>query len=116
MIIYVVNLQAELEYNAYEKVRHISEEYSYKNDSKKKKTTGPEISERITERCKEHTKHVLTQWWKLAKQLIFKYNLGCIITEEGKMTNIEYPEWWLKEVGYFNGPISYQKDIAAQRD
>jgi len=72
----------------------------------------------ITKFCQENTQEVLNAWWKLAADLVVKYNDGCITTVEGTgdkkvekiMQKVDYPEWWLKQAGYYNGPTSYKKE------
>ena len=52
---------------------------------------------------------VVSQWRKLSEQLVVKYNDGCITDDKGIMRQVGYSRRWLSYVGYFNGPISYQK-------
>ena len=59
--------------------------------------------------CHYNTEKVLKAWWELSKMLIVKYNNGCLTTKEAIMQKIDYPERWLNEVGYYEGPISYEK-------
>lgn len=36
------------------------------------------------------------------------YSNGCITTApDSTMNKIDYPKNWLKEVGYFDGPVGY---------
>lgn len=42
------------------------------------------------------------------RNAIFKYNNGFITTENNIMHEVDYPEDWLKDVGYDEGPISYE--------
>lgn len=44
----------------------------------------------------DHATSVFTSWWKLSDTLMEKYADG----EDGA----SYPDWWLKAVGYQNGP------------
>lgn len=85
-------LRLELENEAYEKV--------YK---------GKLTEADITQFCEKNTAKVLKKWWNLARSLVVKYNDGCITTEKTIRQKVDYPEWWLKQVGYYNGPTSYQK-------
>lgn len=52
---------------------------------------------------------VLNKWWKLADQLYIKYNDGYLNTKAGVAQAVFYPVWWLKQVGYEKGPVSYKK-------
>ena len=92
MIEDIITCQQTLENEAYDEV--------YKNEFNKNN---------ITEYCEKNTKKVLDSWWNLFEALIVKYNNGCITTEEAIMQKVDYPDWWLEEVGYYNGPISYEK-------
>jgi dipeptidase len=63
----------------------------------------------ITAFCEEKTAKVIEAWWNLSKSLIVKYNDGCITTEDAIMQKIDYPDWWLRDVGYYDGPTSYER-------
>ena len=52
---------------------------------------------------------VLHEWWKLAEHLYIKYNDGYLNTRAGIAQSVFYPAWWLKDVGYENGPTSYKR-------
>lgn len=54
---------------------------------------------------------MLKAWWNLATELIVKYNDGCITTKDAIMQKIDYPDWWLKDSDYYNGPTGYEKKI-----
>lgn len=88
MIQDITALQQKLEDEAYHEVRNVSEKD-------------------ITAFCEKHTEKVLKAWWELSEALIVKYNNGCITDEHHIMKKIDYPEWWLQKVGYYNGPTSY---------
>ncbi|MBW2661464.1 MAG: C69 family dipeptidase [Deltaproteobacteria bacterium] len=62
----------------------------------------------LTSFCKSNTEEVVSSWWKLSETLIVKYNDGCI-TEDQIMQQVGYPEDWLNDVGYLEGPTSYKK-------
>ncbi len=58
--------------------------------------------------CSANFQDVVTQWWTLAKQLIVKYNDGCITKgPNSTMVKLDYPKEWLKQVGYYDGPTHY---------
>ena len=63
----------------------------------------------LTRYCDENARTVLNEWWKLSEQLYLKYNDGYLNTIDGIAQTVFYPAWWLKKVGYENGPTSYQK-------
>ena len=63
----------------------------------------------LTDQADKHAAEVLAQWWKLSQNLYVKYNDGYLNTEEGLAQSVFYPAWWLKAVGYENGPLSYDK-------
>jgi len=72
-------------------------------------SASPELAKSIlTETCISNADNVVKQWWELGWYLVQKYDDGYVndpeIAEE-----VGYPEWWRKEVGYQNGPVSYQK-------
>jgi len=52
---------------------------------------------------------VLKDWWALSEQLYVRYEDGYLNTREGIAQEVFYPAWWLKQVGYELGPVSYQK-------
>jgi len=80
----------------------------------------------ITDFCEKNTEKIVQAWWELSRYLIVKYNNGCITTEglespiikkyygkayveDAFMQKIDYPDWWLRDVGYYNGPTTYEK-------
>ena len=52
---------------------------------------------------------VLKDWWALSEQLYVRYDDGYLNTKEGIAQAVFYPAWWLKLVGYEQGPVSYKK-------
>ena len=55
-----------------------------------------------------HAAQVLSGMWELADELMFKYADG-FVNEVMPDTTVKvstqpYPDWWLKDVGYQNGP------------
>ena len=52
---------------------------------------------------------VLDAWWKLSEFLYVKYNDGYINTESEIAQPVFYPAWWLRQVGFEDGPTSYQQ-------
>lgn len=58
----------------------------------------------------DNAEQVLQDWWKLSEQLYVKYNDGYLNDKKGIGQELFYPNWWLKQVGYEQGPTSYQKN------
>ncbi len=69
----------------------------------------------LTEYSDEYAADVLREWWKLSEQLYIKYNDGYLNTKAGIAQAVFYPAWWLKRVGYEDGPTSYEKPTAGKR-
>ncbi len=69
-----------------------------------------EARQLVTDYSKQNAEAVLAAWWKLSEDLYLKYNDGYLNTKEGLAQEVFYPAWWLKKVGYENGPTSYEKD------
>lgn len=69
----------------------------------------PPTPEELTDYCNDNAENVRKAWWKLAKRLIVKYNDGCLTTSTEPMQKIDYPEPWLRNAGYYQGPISYNR-------
>lgn len=58
----------------------------------------------LTKAYTDHAARVVADTWDLADRLVFKYADG-FINEPGKIGQSPgYPAWWLKAVGYENGP------------
>jgi dipeptidase len=68
----------------------------------------------LTEYSEEMGASVLRAWWELSENLYLKYNDGYLNTKAGIAQAVFYPAWWLKEVGYENGPTSYEKRPAGK--
>lgn len=62
---------------------------------------------KLTRFCLKNARHVHKAWKKLFDSLVVKYNDGYIIREDGTVDQAGYPQEWLKEVGYENGPTEY---------
>jgi len=63
----------------------------------------------LTNYCSANAEAILKDWWQLAEDLYIKYNDGYLNTKDGMAKALFYPAWWLKAVGYENGPVSYRK-------
>ncbi|MBU4582317.1 MAG: C69 family dipeptidase [Proteobacteria bacterium] len=69
----------------------------------------------LTRYSDEYAADVLREWWKLSERLYLKYNDGYLNTKAGIAQAVFYPAWWLKLVGYEDGPTSYEKPAAGKR-
>jgi hypothetical protein len=63
----------------------------------------------LTDYSDAYAADVLREWWKLSERLYSKYNDGYLNTKAGIAQAVFYPAWWLKLVGYEDGPTSYEK-------
>ena len=64
----------------------------------------------------EGAQALLKDWWKLSEDLYLKYNDGYINDQKALAQPVFYPSWWLKQVGYENGPTSYEKPAAETKN
>ena len=63
----------------------------------------------LTKHSDKQAADVLKSWWTLSEQLYVRYNDGYRNDKDGIAQPVFYPAWWLKLVGYEQGPLSYQK-------
>ncbi len=99
----VQQMQLSLENSQISKQNEIEKEALslYKTDKQKAK-------EYLTSYCTDNADFILKKWWGLAHYLMEKFNNGYI--NKPKMAQpTGYPKWWLNDVGYKNGPITYEK-------
>jgi len=61
----------------------------------------------LTSYSDQNAAAVLKDWWKLSEDLYIKYNDGYINTKENIAQPVFYPAWWLQQVGFEKGPVSY---------
>jgi dipeptidase len=63
----------------------------------------------LTDYCNSNANKVVKEWWDFAEFLIMKYIDGYInVPDVGQ--SVGYPLWWLKEVGFEDGPYkTYEK-------
>lgn len=53
----------------------------------------------LTDYCSIKAEKIIKAWWELGDMLLVKYNhLGQYDPEKRRITNLSYPEWWIKEV------------------
>ena len=62
----------------------------------------------VTRYSDQNAAAVLKDWWKLSELLYVKYNDGYVNTDKEIAQPLFYPAWWLKQVGFEDGPTSYQ--------
>ncbi len=63
----------------------------------------------LKENCNMHAESVRQAWWQLSRTLYIKYNDGYVNTPKALAQKQFYPAWWLRDVGYENGPLHYEK-------
>lgn len=63
----------------------------------------------LSKHSQERAAGVLKDWWTLSEQLYIRYNDGYFNTPDGIAQPVFYPSWWLKQVGYEQGPVSYTR-------
>lgn len=51
---------------------------------------------------------IVADWWKFSDHLVAKYNDGYVNLPK-RATNVGYPKWWRDQVGYADGPTTYEK-------
>jgi hypothetical protein len=61
----------------------------------------------LSQYTKGNADEIFEAWWDLSTHLYVKYNDGYINTEDQIAQPVFYPAWWLKAVGYEDGPTSY---------
>jgi dipeptidase len=61
----------------------------------------------LTEFSISNAEAVVSRWWSLADMLIAKYDDGYVNTPGSTAFEVGYPQWWLDEVGYADGPVGY---------
>lgn len=67
----------------------------------------------LNEQSHQDAWDVLAAWWKLSEDLYVKYNDGYLNEKDNLAQPLFYPGWWLKAVGYEQGPTTYAKPKAA---
>ncbi len=78
-----------------------------------KNSESGEITEKdevyLTEQCFKNTETVVERWWKLLAYLIVSYDDGYVNTEGHMAQEVGYPQWWLEQAGWKEGPTTYEK-------
>ena len=63
----------------------------------------------LTHQADKNAANVLAEWWDLSHDLYVKYNDGYRNDAQGLAQSLFYPAWWLKAVGYPDGPLTYAR-------
>jgi dipeptidase len=63
----------------------------------------------LTTHSNQLATNVIKDWWALSERLYIRYNDGYLNTPDGIAQAVFYPAWWLKQVGYEQGPASYTR-------
>jgi len=66
-----------------------------------------EITEYLTQFCTSNADSVVSEWWNFAGRMIVKYDDGFLNSPAHMAHELGYPEWWLDQSGWEQGPISY---------
>jgi len=73
-------------------------------------SNGPqEVSEYLTKFCARNSEEIIRAWWDFSEYLIVRYNDG-FISEKGNMAQpVGYPQEWLDQTNWPEGPTSYDR-------
>lgn len=63
----------------------------------------------LTEYCETQANQVVGEWWKLAWDLVARYDDGYINAPEKMAQEVGYPKDWYEKSEWPNGPTSYKK-------
>lgn len=66
-------------------------------------------AEYLTEQCVANADSVVAEWWNFGHRLIVKYDDGYIDTPGHVGHEVGYPQWWLDQSGWRNGPVQYER-------
>ncbi|MCK5036339.1 MAG: C69 family dipeptidase [Candidatus Sabulitectum sp.] len=61
----------------------------------------------ITDFCKSNADSVVSEWWNFADLMIVKYDDGYINSPGHMAHEVGYPQQWLDEAGWHEGPLTY---------
>jgi dipeptidase len=96
--------QDEIELAALESIKEMDRNALalYKQDPAK-------VAPLLTEYCETQANQVVAEWWKLAWELVARYDDG-YVNAPGKMAQeVGYPKDWYEKTDWSNGPTSYKK-------
>ncbi len=68
---------------------------------------SPACAAYLTEMCSDNAWSVVDEWWNFGYDLIVKYDDGYINSPGHMGHEVGYPDWWLEESGWHDGPTSY---------
>jgi dipeptidase len=75
----------------------------------KGKNNDKELKDFLTHVCAKNSSKVIASWWDLSRYIIEKYNEG-YINKPHMAETVGYPQWWLDDTGYKDGPIEYSEE------
>ncbi len=96
--------QNEIELAALESIKEMDKKALalYKQDPKK-------VPPLLTEFCETQANQVVAEWWKMAWDLVARYDDGYINAPEKMAQEVGYPKDWYKKTEWSEGPTSYKK-------
>ena len=62
----------------------------------------------LSDMCIANADSVVDQWWDFGHRMIVKYDDGYINAPGHMGHEVGYPDWWLEDSGWYNGPTSYE--------
>ncbi|MBU4394064.1 MAG: C69 family dipeptidase [Proteobacteria bacterium] len=69
----------------------------------------------LTEYCETQANQVVKDWWKLAWELVARYDDGYVNAPEKMAQEVGYPKEWYEKSEWSNGPKSYKKLKSIER-
>jgi dipeptidase len=103
----IVQMQQELEAHAFDMIPTVDKEAMNLY-----KSSPADAKKCLTDFCWHNVNETVSKWWLLSDLLVMKYNNGCLTTDEDHVMEagpVAYPRSWLAKVGFFDGPIVYEK-------
>ncbi len=70
---------------------------------------GEACSEYLTAQCSSNADSIVAEWWSFGHRMIVKYDDGYIDTPGHVGHGVGYPQWWLDQSGWLNGPVNYER-------
>jgi len=98
----ITKLQLELESASIVMVEAIEEKEDHR---RKDNNTNELVSSSMEEAYLSNIESIVASLWSLSDQIVFKYASG-FVNEPTLSGMVGYPAWWLKEVGFQDGPPS----------
>ncbi|WP_349680392.1 dipeptidase [Mesotoga sp. UBA5557] len=73
-------------------------------------SNGPqEVSEYLTKFCARNSEEIIRAWWDFSEYLIVRYNDGFISEKRNMAQPVGYPQEWLDQTNWPEGPTSYDR-------